>query len=332
MSSDLGVFEKKNKHMPNLVIISPIFNEQDGLETFLLNLSEAVRPFVGKLEIHFCGVNNGSTDESLNTLKKFQSKEVIVSYLTLTRNFGYEAAFESGLRTISADYYVLMDADGEDPVTLLPKFYEGILCGFEIVYGIRVKRQESRALQLMRRLFYKIIYQLADDPFWQNVGEFSMFSREVRNCILKETNSHPFWRASLARSGFPSRGIPHTRNSRIAGKSKLNARRMFTFGIAGLLSSTTSPLRLNAYFLTTFTLLFIPIFLLQSLTEFNPDFMWIIFSTFLGITAYAISTISIYIARLYKNSLNRPNFYINWKDSRVDERIFKPDFDFDRRQ
>jgi len=305
----------------SLVIVAPIYNEEEGLERFLDSLTQAIRPIEKLIDVHFCGVNNGSTDDTLLILTKYKTKVRNFSYITLTRNFGYEAALEAGMRTLTADYYSLIDADGEDPVELLPVFYHEITNGFEIVYGIREMRQEAKTIQGMRRIFYKVLHKLADDPFWQNVGEFSMFSRTARNAILQETNSFPFWRASLARVGFSSKGIPHSRNLRIAGKSKLNARRMMSFGLAGLLSTTTSPLRINAYLFMSFVAFCFGLLTLQTFLDYESYvFEWLVYFFFL-ISSFSISTLSIYTARLYKNSLNRPNYFIDWSNSSVDSKI-----------
>jgi glycosyltransferase involved in cell wall biosynthesis len=315
---------KSRVDRPRVTIIAPIFNEEGSLHTFLKQLEVTLSGISVGIDLHFCGINNGSEDSTLEMLKGYRSSIFSMSYITLTRNFGYEAAFEAGLRSIESDIYILIDADGEDPPEVLLKFYEAIENGFELAYGIRGHRHESRILQTARKYFYKLLFLLSDEPFNQNVGEFSMFTKLVRDSILKDNNSYPFFRSSLARIGFPSIGILHNRNPRIAGKSKLNKRKMFEFAFGGLLSTTTSPLRFSAYLLVSI----FPLHLLFLVLYFSLDIpgqgYLVILSYSICSLAVAVATLAIYQARIYRNLLMRPNYFINPKETCIDKVLLQP--------
>jgi dolichol-phosphate mannosyltransferase len=210
-----------------------------------------------------------------------------------------------------------MDADGEDPANLLSDFYESLVGGTEIAYGVRENRSEATYLQWVRKLFYRFLARISDDPFLRNVGEFSMFTKNVRDSILKENNSYPFWRSSLARMGFRGQGFPHSRNPRIAGKSKLNKRAMFQFAIGGILSTTTSPLRFCAYLLLGISIsnTVASVSLLTNLIGVKTFFAIAVLS--IACIGFALSIMAIYQARIYKNLLFRPNYFIDFDNSRI---------------
>ncbi len=312
---------KTRKHKQTLTIITPIFNEEESLISFLNSLEVALYNISEGLDLHLCAINNGSQDSTLELLKGYKPSVFSMSYITLTRNFGYESAFEAGLRSIKSDIYVLMDADGEDPPEVLISFYEALISGYELAFGIRGQRYEARSVQVLRKGFYKILHLLSDEPFNKNVGEFSMFTKLVRDSILRDNNSYPFFRSSLARVGFPSLGILHNRNARIAGKSKLNKRRMFKFALGGLLSTTTSPLRISAYLLV----LVLPLHFLFLILYFLLNLQWQNYLVILGYSicslATAVGALAIYQARIYKNLLMRPNYVINPKETSMNRKI-----------
>lgn len=226
----------------------------------------------------------------------------------MTRNFGYEIAFEAGLREITSDFYCLIDSDGEDPVGLLPEFVKAIESDYKIAYGVRQERQENKFIVLLRKIFYRFLNLIADDPFKKDVGEFSMFSKSVRDQIIIDNNSYPFWRASISRSSFKSIGFPHKRDKRLSGVSKFKPRGMFTFALIGILSTTTWPLRLSIY-INLISILILILYWIPGLM-FNVISFNLILSVFLISTQITLISICMYLARTYKNGRGRPNYYI----------------------
>jgi len=302
--------------MKTLTIIIPVYNEELVLERFTSGLAETVSKLQEKNECNVLFVNNGSTDSSLDLLKNCASKFESFGILSLTRNFGYETALIAGLTHAPGEIFALCDADGEDPFELLVEFQSALTNDYEIAIGIRKNRHEAGITRGFRLMSYRILSKLSDDPFKRNAGNFSMFSLAVRNAILRENLSFPFLRSTLSRTGYRAMEFPHDRNPRIDGKSKYRKISLMKFAIAGFMTATTWPLRFISY-LAAFNLLvfimcwFLNVFFAIAFTNYL-DSLALFLLTEIGLS---LGVIALYVARIYKNSLGRPLFYVDWKNS-----------------
>jgi dolichol-phosphate mannosyltransferase len=302
--------------MKTLTIVVPVYNEELVLERFIPGLVEIVSRLQEKNECSVLFVNNGSTDSSLELLRNSAPNFENFGILSLTRNFGYETALVAGLTHAPGDVFALCDSDGEDPFELLLDFQNALINGYEIAIGIRKNRHEAGITRAFRLLCYRILSKLSDDPFKQNAGNFSMFSSAVKTAILSENLSFPFLRSTLSRTGYSAMEFPHDRNPRIDGKSKYRKISLMKFAIAGFMTATTWPLRFVSY-LAAFNALvfvvcwFLNIFVTIAFTNYL-DSLALFLLTEIG---FSLGVISLYIARIYKNSLGRPLFYVDWKNS-----------------
>ena len=297
-----------------LTIIVPIYNEELVIDKFAAQLLPTFKKLELKQNCQLLFVNNGSTDESLKLLRGAGLPFSNFGILTLARNFGYETALIAGLTHAESDYYALCDGDGEDPAGLLLQFQESIISGNEIAIGIRQNRVESRVTKSFRRMSYSILSRLGDDPFRKNAGNFSMFSKVARNAILAENNSFPFLRSTLSRTGYKLEEFPHNRNPRIDGKSKYRKISLLKFAIAGFMSTTTWPLRFISY-VGSLNLLLLPSYFLSEVIGFNPSLSINISLLLATESTFFAGIVALYLARIYKNSLGRPLFYVSWRDS-----------------
>ena len=302
------------KKKTTLTIVSPCCNEAQILEKFWLLLSPVVSQLSSELQIKVLFVNNGSTDATLKVLKTLKNKSPEIGYITLSRNFGYQAALDAGIRSCESDLYCIIDADGEDPPELLFDFYKAILNGAELAYGVRKLRHESRFRSNLRKIFYRTVFLIADDPFHLDTGEFSMFTDDLKRAALNENNSFPFLRASLARVGYRSEGIPHHRNPRIGGVSHLNALAMLNFAVGGALSSSTYPLRLSLYLLPV-NLLIVCCLTLSAIYLRSMAPIHIAILEMSVAILVQLSFVSVYLARTYKNGLHRPASFTDFRNS-----------------
>ena len=302
--------------MKTLTIVVPVYNEELVLERFTSGLSEIVSRLQEKNECNVLFVNNGSTDSSLDLLEKCAPKFKNFGILSMTRNFGYETALIAGLTHAPGDVFALCDADGEDPFELLLDFQSALTNGYEIAIGIRKNRHEAGVTRAFRLVSYKILSKLSDDPFKRNAGNFSMFSLAVRNAILHENLSFPFLRSTLSRTGYRAMEFPHDRNPRIDGKSKYRKISLMKFAIAGFMTATTWPLRFVSYLAAfnalIFTLCSFLIFIAPLAFSSIKEFFGLMLLTEIGLS---LGVIALYVARIYKNSLGRPLFYVDWHNS-----------------
>ena len=307
--------EKRDEAL--LAIIVPVYNEESILEKFL----ELIKPTVSKLEkrnrVFLVFVDNGSTDATYSILANRADAFKNFGVLKLTRNFGYETAIIAGLTHVISDFYAVCDSDGEDPVELLTEFQSALLSEYDVAIGIRRGRHENFLTRKFREFSYILLSRVSDEPFVVNAGNFSMFKKVVRNVILKENNSFPFMRASLSRSGYRTARIIHNRNPRLGGMSKYRKIPLLKFALAGFLTTTTWPLRLVSYLsLITFSLLPIITLGIIFITRLATANLFVaLIALYSSIIVLALGISAMYLARIYKNSLGRPLFYVDWNKS-----------------
>ncbi|GAX63005.1 glycosyltransferase [Candidatus Scalindua japonica] len=297
-----------------LSVITPIHNETECIPLFLDKIKPVLDDLKGIEGWQLFFVNDGSTDNSLDLLKHAHLKDNRINVISLSRNFGYQAALLAGLQTADSDVYAIIDVDCEDPPELLKVFLQKINEGNHLAYGIRSQRPEPKYIVWCRKIFYKLNMLIADSNVYMWMAEYSMFTRHLRNAILKPQTTFPFLRTEMAYAGYKSEGIQYQRQKRIAGKSHYKFYQMARFAIAGILAGTTFPLRfilsLSVAIFLVFSVLLFSIHDLSLLTFLTID---------LGLfyLLITIPLISIYLARTYKNVVNRPGFFIDPQDTYI---------------
>ena len=299
---------------PVLAILVPVYNEEqvvplffDRMEPVLDQLQQAYRP-------QMVFLNNASSDGTLAAIESVRGRYADTYVLTLSRNVGYQRSLEFGLRHCHADLFVFIDVDCEDPPEMILDFVARHRDGYDIVYGERVDRVEIASIKLMRKIFYRLLRAIADEDIVLDMAEFSLMTAEVRDAIVEDRSSFPFIRASIGRVGFRRLGIPYRRHPRIAGTTHYNFWGMTTFAVGGLLSASTLLLRVVTYALPLW------IAIMGGLAWFagHGDSAASAALHFVGF-AYcgtALSFIAIYLARIYKNTLGRPNAFLDSSRSR----------------
>ncbi|HKO03869.1 MAG TPA: glycosyltransferase family 2 protein [Candidatus Acidoferrales bacterium] len=297
-----------------LTILCPVYNEERVIPLFF----DRIRPVLAKLSerysVDLLFLNNASTDGTVEQIEKVRQAWPSTYLLTTSRNVGYHASLECGLRNARGDLLVFIDVDCEDPPEMILEFAEKYEQGYSIVYGERVDREEPAVLKSARKLFYRLLHMVADEEIVLDMAEFSFFTREVRDAIVNENTSFPFLRASIGRVGFRRAAIPFKRQKRIAGSTHYNLMGLSIFAIAGILSASTLFLRLPIFLL--------PLCLLAltglGIAYIQTHSLWFLLAGALIFAAYAGSTLAftaLYVARTYKNGLQRPNAFIDHSKS-----------------
>ncbi len=292
----------------SVAVIVPIYNELASIVPFY----ERARPVLEALpdvswELVF--VNDGSSDGSLARILQLRDREPRVKVVSLSRNFGYHPGLLAGLTVVSADLYVMIDVDCEDPPELLKDFLGAIDGGADVAYGIRSARIEPTVVTFFRRIFYHLNRSIADSDIVVWMGEFAMITRQVRDAILVPRTTYLFLRAEIAYTGFVRVGIPYLRAARTAGVSHYNLFGMTRYAVSGFLAGSTFPLRLILYVSVGLAIAF-PIFAAAlSLGAGAAGTAASIVTFYFAL--FALSTIALYLARTYKNGVARPLFIID---------------------
>lgn len=296
--------------LPRLTIICPVFNEEKVISLFFERAFPVITVLSEHYQVNLLFLNNASTDETYEKINTIRQQHEFVYVITLSRNVGYQSSLECGLRNAIGDVFVFIDVDCEDPPEMLLEFARLHEQGYDLVYGERVDREEASLIKICRKAFYRIVRRVADEDIILYMAEFSLFTAEVRDAMVEDNNSFPFIRSSISRVGFHRIGIPYKRQRRIAGETHYNIIGMTVFAIASILSASTLFLRLPVYLLPfwlAFTLLFGALFIVKG----NPWFLLanvFVACTYLGGTC---AFVALYVARIYKNVLARPNFVVH---------------------
>ena len=303
-----------------LSVIIPIFNEAEVIPLFF----SRIKPVLDKIEqnyrVNLLFLNNASTDKSFEVISEIRRDFKFVYLITMSSNVGYQKSVECGLRNAKGDIFVVIDVDCEDPPEMILQFVDYYEKGFDLVYGIRADRSENKIIKSYRKFFYHLVRKVSDDEILLYMAEFALLTSEVRDATVASLDSFPFLRSSMARVGFNRIGISYKRAPRIAGETHYNLYGMTKFAIASILSSTTLPLRLPLYLLPWWTLGSIALVWAYSV---SGTYAYLLFLTMISciFVGGALSAIALYLARTYKNGLQRPNFLIHNRYSFLQETL-----------
>jgi glycosyltransferase involved in cell wall biosynthesis len=311
------------KELPLVTVVCPVFNEEQSIPPFYARLNEALKAVDGKVRIELLFVNNRSTDTTLAVLQELQKTDRRVNVITLSRNFGYQASITAGMRHASGDAIVNIDVDCEDPPEMIPRFVERWLAGADVAYGIREKREEFVLMHLARKLFYRVTRQVADHEIVLDMAEFFLVDKRVRDQVLSTRSTFPFVRGQVGYVGFRREGIPYTRERRVVGKTHYNLVSAVRFGLAGILSSSTMPLRVIGYLgVIAFTLDLVGVAIVLilgsqwGLSLFQRGMLALV-AVHGGVAALAMGTIGVYLARVYKDTIGLPLYVVDDRASSI---------------
>jgi glycosyltransferase involved in cell wall biosynthesis len=306
-----------SRELPLVTVVCPVFNEEQSIPPFYARLKGALKDVEAKVRFELLFVNNRSTDSTLEILRGMQKDDPRVNIITLSRNFGYQASITAGMRHASGDAIVNIDVDCEDPPEMIPRFIERWLAGADVAYGIREKREEFFLMHLARKMFYRVTRRVADHEIVLDMAEFFLVDKRVRDQVLSTRSTFPFVRGQVGYVGFRREGIPYRRERRLVGKTHYNLLSAIRFGLAGILSSSTMPLRVIGYFgVLAFSADLVGVVLVVAfggdwgLSPFQRGILALI-AFHAGAAALALGTIGVYLARVYKDTIGLPLYIVD---------------------
>ena len=303
--------------MKTLDIVVPCYNEEEMLQIFYKEVSDNLKNI--KWNVIF--VNDGSNDNTLEVIKELKNSYDNVKYISFSRNFGKESAIYAGLDYSTEDYVVLMDADLQDPPSLIPKMMEYIK-EYDIVGTRRVTRKgEPFIRSFFARLFYKIANKITKIELVDGARDFRLMKREVVNAILDLKEYNRFSKGIFQWVGFKTKWLEYEYIERQKGESSWSFWELFKYSIEGIVSFTTAPLHIatiTGIFFSIIAFLAIIVIVIKTLlfgehVEGWPSTVSIIL--FLsGIQLFAAGIIGEYLAKIYLESKKRPIYIIKEKD------------------
>ena len=262
-------------------------------------------------------VNDASPDDCEERIRKIAKKDRRVSGINHTRNFGSQMAFTSGMKLSTGDAVVLLDGDLQDPPELIEKFFPLWNQGYEVVYGIRIKREAPSLMQFAYKMFYRVFQKLSYIKVPVDAGDFSLMDRKVVDALNQLPEKDRFIRGLRAWVGFRQTGVPYTRPERMFGKTTNSIHRNFGWARKGLFSFSYVPLEMITYCSLFVALLsFLGILAQIILKILYPETprglpITLISILFLGsIQLLSLSILGEYIGKIFEEVKNRPMYIV----------------------
>lgn len=297
-----------------LSIVVPCFNEEPCIEAFVRAVDET------KLsDLEFVFVNDGSTDGSLRILRELAKKDVRVHYVSFSRNFGKEAALLAGLRKAQGDLIVTMDADLQDPPSLLPEMVRGIEEErFDCVATRRMTREgEPPVRSWFARRFYWIMRHFSDVALVDGARDYRMMTRQVVETILSLPEVNRFTKGIYQWVGFDTKWIAFPNVERMAGQTKWSFWKLVRYSLEGILAFSTKPLQVASilgilccgFAFLVFVFVFMRALFFGDSVSGWPSLVCII--VFLGgLQLFFIGVLGAYLAKTYSETKHRPLYFI----------------------
>ena len=233
---------KKTKK--TISIITPCFNEELNIELCYKTIKTLFEKHLVHYEREHIFCDNNSSDKTTSILRKIAHKDRCVKIIINARNFGIlKNTFNGVLQATGNATFLFLPADLQDPPEMIPEFVKKWEQGYEIVYGIRAKREESIILAVARKIYYEVLSRISIVAYPPNVGDFQLIDRKVLNAMKGYNESQPFMRIMTFDCGFRSIGIKYTWKSRKNGFSKNSIYNLFEQGLNGLISFSNLPIR-----------------------------------------------------------------------------------------
>lgn len=241
-------------------VIVPCFNEREVLPAMYAEL-ERVRKedFCGVAEFEYIFVDDGSSDGTVGFIKELRRSDKRVRFISFSRNFGKEAAISAGLQAAKGDLVTLMDADLQDPPSLLKTMYDAIVNeGYEQVATRRVTRKGEPPLRsFCARMFYKLINSASDFEMTDGARDYRLMTRKVVDAILSLPEKCRYSKGIFSYVGFKTKWIPYKNVERAAGKTKWSFCKLFRYAVDGMVAFSDILLRLAAFVCVLFFISFL---------------------------------------------------------------------------
>lgn len=306
------------KNIVRFSIIVPIYNEESVVKECYRRLKEVMDTAGESYELIF--INDGSSDASAEIIKELHHSDSRVKLISFSRNFGHQVAISAGMDFASGNAVVVIDADLQDPPSVILQMIEKWKQGYEVVYGKRVERKgETFFKKSTAFLFYRFLQSMTSVSVPADVGDFRLIDRKV--CDVMARNIHErnrFIRGIISWVGFKQTSVEYIRENRFAGTTKYPFLKMMRFATDAIISFSYKPLKIATYvglfaslsgFLYLFYALSMKFFTDKTIQGWTS--LVVLTLIFNGIILFILGIIGEYIGRIYDESKNRPLYIVH---------------------
>ncbi len=267
-------------------------------------------------------INDGSKDKTLEILEEIASNDKKVKVISFSRNFGHQAAVTAGLKEVTGQAVVIIDADLQDPPELIPDMLKKWEEGNEVIYGKRKTRKGESAFKLLTaKMFYNTLNALSDVEIPKDTGDFRLVDRKVVDTINSLPEHNKFLRGLFSWVGYKQYAYEYERQERFAGKTKYPLKKMIKLASDGIISFSSKPIKIVGA-LGIFSIFISIAILIYALVSYafklnNLSAGWtsimVAITFFAGVQLLSLWVISEYIGRIYEESKGRPQYVIDKK-------------------
>ena len=301
-----------------LTLVVPSYNEEEAIPLFY---EEALRveKELTDIDIEYLFVDDGSRDETMRVVKELNARDPRVHYVSFSRNFGKEAAIYAGLENAAGDYVAILDADLQDPPSLLPEMLEAVEKeGYDCVGSRRVTRKgEPPIRSFFARCFYKLMGKISSSEVVDGARDFQLMNRKVVNAILAMGEYNRFSKGIFGWVGFKKKWLEYENVERAAGETKWSFWKLFVYALDGIVAFSTAPLVIASFMGMLFCLIaFIAIIfiIIRTVIFGDPTSGWpsmvCIIMLVSGIQLLCIGILGQYLAKTYLETKRRPLYLV----------------------
>ena len=313
--------------METLSIVVPCLNEQEAIPLFY---SAVLKETAGMdVAFEFWFVDDGSTDGTLDALKRLREQDPRVKYISFSRNFGKESAMYAGMEASVGEYVVIMDVDLQDPPSLLPQMLQGIRQeGYDCVATRRVTRAgEPKVRSFFARMFYRLINRISNTEIVDGARDFRMMTRQMTDAILQLSEYNRFSKGIFSWVGFDTKWLEYENVERAAGQTKWSFWKLFKYSLEGITAFSAVPLAISSFLGILFCIvsfIMICVFILKTLIWGDPvagypSLVCIIF--FIGgVPLFCVGVLGQYVSKTYLETKKRPLYIVKESDAQEEKR------------
>lgn len=311
--------------MKSIAIIIPAYNEEKNIVPVYDALKKVFAPLADSYRFEIVFVNDGSTDNTSGEIEKLSQRDPIVKYIDFSRNFGKELATTAGINNCLADACIMLDADMQHPVELIPEFITRWEAGNDVVIGVRKENKSDGWIKKIgSKIFYKIINQIADVHIIPSATDFRLIDRVVIAEFNRFTEANRMTRALIDWLGFRRACIYFDANERLHGTASYGFWKLFKLAINSFMSLSLVPLKLAGslgILITTVSGL-AGLYILLGKYFFHTHFastfsdaenLAILILFLVGIILMSIGLLAIYVANIHSEVINRPMYVVRRK-------------------
>lgn len=304
--------------MKKLSLVVPAYNEEDAIPIFYQEVRK-IEPQLADVEVEYLFIDDGSCDNTMEVLRQLNKQDSRVHYVSFSRNFGKESAIYAGLEKAAGDYVAVMDADLQDPPSLLPEMLRILREeAYDCVGTRRVNRKgEPKIRSFFARLFYKLMNKLSSTEVVDGARDFQLMNRKVVNAILSMGEYNRFSKGIYNWVGFKKKWLEYENVERAAGESKWSFWKLLVYAFDGITAFSTAPLVFSSVLGLIFCLaafVLIVFIVIRTLIFGDPTSGWpsmVCFMLFIGgVQLLCIGILGQYVAKTYLETKRRPLYLI----------------------